>query len=98
MFATRDQENLIAMHQAATNTKHQQNSRTLQPKTPGARFPKTPLKVPLNDENAARGFGGKSVLANKTKADRAQFVTPGGELSLSLSPDFNFNFINTAWQ
>ncbi|KAJ4389302.1 hypothetical protein N0V93_006768 [Gnomoniopsis smithogilvyi] len=76
MFATRDQENLVAMHQSAANTK-QQNTRTLQPKTPGARFPKTPLKVPLNDENAARGLGGKSVLANKAKADRAQFVTPG---------------------
>lgn len=82
MFAAHDQENLVAMHQTAATTK-QQNARTLQPKTPGARFPKTPLKIPLNDENVARGAGGKSILTNKTKADRPQFVTPGGKPSQS---------------
>lgn len=81
MFAAHDQENLVSIHQTAANTKQQQNARTLQPKTPAARYPKTPLKVPLNDENTTRGFGGgKSNLGtNKPKLDMSQFVTPGGQ-------------------
>lgn len=81
MFAAHEQENLLSARETAAATK-QQTARTFQPKTPGARFPKTPLKVPLNDENAARGHGGKSVLLPKTKADKAQFVTPAGESCL----------------
>lgn len=76
MFAAHDQENLVSIHQAAANHKQHATARGLQPKTPGARYPKTPLKVPLNDENAVRGLGGKSVLANKTNADKSQWVTP----------------------
>ncbi|KAK2602549.1 hypothetical protein N8I77_009068 [Diaporthe amygdali] len=74
--AHQDQENLVSIHQANAATKQQATVRALQPKTPGARYPKTPLKIPLNDENAVRGLGGKSVLANKTKGDRAQWQTP----------------------
>lgn len=83
MFAAHDQENLVSIHQTAANTKQQQNARTLPPKTPGNRYPKTPLKVPLNDENTTRGLGaGKSVLGtSKPKLDRSQFVTPGGNSS-----------------
>ncbi|CAN8095948.1 unnamed protein product [Discula destructiva] len=80
MFATHDQENLVSVHQTAAATKQQQqNARTLQPKTPGARYPKTPLKIPLNDVRGfGRGAGGKHVLGiNKPIADRSQFVTPG---------------------
>lgn len=77
MFAARDQENLVSAHQAAASTKQQATTRGLQPKTPGARYPKTPLKIPLNDENAVRGLGGaKAVLGNKTRADQSQWVTP----------------------
>ncbi|KAF3760274.1 hypothetical protein M406DRAFT_65435 [Cryphonectria parasitica EP155] len=68
MFAARDQENLVSHNQGTL--------RGLQPKTPGARYPKTPLKIPLNDENTARGLGGKSVLEAKAKTDRSQWVTP----------------------
>lgn len=73
MFATRDQENLVSIHQTAANHKQlNQNN---------ARYPKTPLKVPLNDENVVRGFGGagKSVLGGKTNGDKSQWVTPAGE-------------------
>lgn len=85
MFAARDQENLVSMNHSAAQHKQHQNqhnqttARGLQPRTPGARYPKTPLKVPLNDENAARGLGGKSVLANKPNVDKSQWVTPAGE-------------------
>lgn len=83
MFAAHDQENLVSIHQTAANNKqlNQNNgARALQPKTPGAHYPKTPLKIPLNDENVVRGFGGgKSVLAGKTNGDRSQWVTPAGE-------------------
>ncbi|KAL2068588.1 hypothetical protein VTL71DRAFT_14925 [Oculimacula yallundae] len=62
MFAARDQENLVhGHHQAAAVKPLNQTVRGLQPKTPGAKYPKTPLKIPLNDENAPAGFGGKSV-------------------------------------
>ncbi|KAG6356552.1 hypothetical protein INS49_014425 [Diaporthe citri] len=74
--AHQDQENLVSIHQANAATKQHGTTRTLQPKTPGARYPKTPLKVPLNDENVVRGLGGKSILTNKTKGDRAQWQTP----------------------
>jgi len=83
MLAARDQENRLFAHQAGAKQL---------PKTPGARFPKTPLKIPLNDENAARALGGKSIIAERTKggdenvrtfgkgkaADKSTFVTPFG--------------------
>ncbi|GKT85041.1 hypothetical protein Ct61P_02891 [Colletotrichum tofieldiae] len=52
----------------------------LAPKTPGARYPKTPLKVPLNDENAVGGA--KTALAPKSSgniqgtAKKQNLVTP----------------------
>ncbi|KAK3325436.1 hypothetical protein B0H66DRAFT_599598 [Apodospora peruviana] len=63
-----DQENRFS-HQ--TGPSKQQ----LHSKTPGARYPKTPLKVPLNDENANRGFGGKSAL--RTKGNNENITTVG---------------------
>lgn len=88
MFAARDQENLVhGHHQAAAAKPLNQTVRSLQPKTPGAKYPKTPMKIPLNDENAPAGFGGKSVkgkgldgLTVKKGAafDKNAFVTPMG--------------------
>ncbi|KAH9207589.1 hypothetical protein DL95DRAFT_374106 [Leptodontidium sp. 2 PMI_412] len=89
MFAARDQENLVhGHHQAAAAKPLNQTTRGLQPKTPGAKYPKTPLKIPLNDENAPAGFGGKSVkgkgleglVTGKKGAafDKNAFVTPMG--------------------
>ncbi|KAM7209225.1 hypothetical protein V8F20_000563 [Naviculisporaceae sp. PSN 640] len=52
-------------------------------KTPGARYPKTPLKVPLNDENANNGFGGgKSVLRTKGNNENITTVGKTGKLSV----------------
>ncbi|PSS02394.1 hypothetical protein BD289DRAFT_478779 [Coniella lustricola] len=84
MFAVHDQENLAALQQSAAHSKQQQQQqqnpsgiRALQPKTPGARHPKTPLRIPLNDENGVHTLGGaKSVLGNASKPERSQWVTP----------------------
>ncbi|KAG0645393.1 hypothetical protein D0Z07_8993 [Hyphodiscus hymeniophilus] len=88
MFSTRDQENLVHGHQQVAASKPlNQSTRSLQPKTPGNKYPKTPLKIPLHDENAPAGFGGKSVkgkglenLATGKKAtfNKDDFVTPMG--------------------
>ncbi|KFH46253.1 hypothetical protein ACRE_029100 [Hapsidospora chrysogenum ATCC 11550] len=53
LAAHRDQENLVHSHQVPTKQ---------QPKTPGARYPKTPLKLGQNDENIPTAFAGKTGL------------------------------------
>ena len=59
MLAARDQENLVHAHQTAAAGKPlNQAVRQLQPKTPGTRVPKTPFRVPLNDENNPLAFNG----------------------------------------
>ena len=90
MLAARDQENLVhGLHQAAASKPLNQSTRGLQPKTPGNKYPKTPLKVPLNDENAPTAFGGKtgkgkgleSFAAGGKKSavpDNNAFITPMG--------------------
>lgn len=86
MFATRDQENVIHGHQQLAASKPLANgTRGLQPKTPGNRHVKTPLKVPLNDENAVGGFAGRTQGGDKfgtgmKKAvlDKHAFITPMG--------------------
>ena len=93
MLAARDQENLVFSHQNGAALKQQQANRQLQPKTPGSRYPKTPIKVPLNDENATHvkgaatgNFGGRAGAnenAATSKAFKSQkksnFVTPMGK-------------------
>lgn len=71
LAAHHNQENVYT-HQAGASKQQ------LQAKTPGARFPKTPLKVPLNDENATNVFGGKSVLRTKGKDENTMTVAKGG--------------------
>jgi hypothetical protein len=91
MLAARDQENLVhGHHQVAMSKSLNQSTRGgLQPKTPGNKYPKTPLRIPLNDENAPTVFGGKSVkgkglenlVADGKKGatfDKNAFVTPNG--------------------
>ncbi|MCJ1309972.1 hypothetical protein MMC25_003633 [Agyrium rufum] len=94
MFAARDQENLVHGHQLTAASKSlNQGTRQLQPKTPGNKAPKTPFKIPLNNENEIFGrnglqTGGKAngkgnenlVLRNKRTdgADKTAFVTPLG--------------------
>ena len=58
MLAARDQENLTYVHQAAGAAKPlNQGLRQAPPKTPGNKAPKTPFKLPLNDENGIGGIG-----------------------------------------
>ena len=94
MLAAHDQENLVHGHQQVAASKPlNQGARGFQPKTPGNRFPKTPLKVPLQDENAPGLFGGKSIkgkglenlAAGKKSApfNQSDFVTPMGTAALS---------------
>lgn len=87
MLSIRDQENLVHGHQQAAAAKPlNQSTRSLQPKTPGNKYPKTPLKIPLNDENAATGMGktgkGKGLgglgSGKQTVFDKNAFVTPMG--------------------
>ncbi|KAL8795752.1 MAG: hypothetical protein Q9195_001804 [Heterodermia aff. obscurata] len=59
MLAALDQENLVHGHQQAAASKPlNQTTRQLAPKTPGNKPPKTPFKVPLNDENGLGALGG----------------------------------------
>lgn len=59
LAAHRDQENLVHAHQAPAKQ---------QPKTPGPRYPKTPVgPFARNDENAPTAFAGKTALAGTIK-------------------------------
>ncbi|KAF7168530.1 hypothetical protein CNMCM5623_001550 [Aspergillus felis] len=84
MLALRDQENLVHTHQTVAAAKPLNHGvKQLQPRTPGARAPKTPFKVPLNDENDPLAFGKKTVKAagkqkENTKPAKDAFVTPLG--------------------
>ncbi|KAK3327498.1 hypothetical protein B0T19DRAFT_164588 [Cercophora scortea] len=71
LAAHHDQENRFG--HTAVSSKQQQ-----QAKTPGARYPKTPLKVPLNDENTNHGFGGKSALRTKGNNENITTIGKGG--------------------
>ncbi|KAK0626853.1 hypothetical protein B0T14DRAFT_534923 [Immersiella caudata] len=73
MLAAHQEQENVYTHQAGAS------KQLLQAKTPGARFPKTPLKVPLNDENANRGFGGKSALRTKGNNENTTTVGKGGK-------------------
>lgn len=74
MLAVRDQENLASSRQHGAAKKQQQGqaSRQLGPKTPGAKFSKTPMKIPLNDENGANGMTSKVLKGG----EKSTFVTP----------------------
>jgi hypothetical protein len=78
MLAARDQENLVHGHHAAAASKPlNQGVRTLQPKTPGNKYPKTPMKI-SHDENAPITFGRQLAKGTQKAAalDENAFVTP----------------------
>jgi hypothetical protein len=81
MLAARiDQENLVHEQQTAAAGKPlNQGLRGFNAKTPGNKAPKTPFKVPLNDENSQFN-GGKTLLKTNGKGlDKiSAFVTPAG--------------------
>lgn len=86
MLAHRDQENLVHSHQTAAASKPlNQNVKPLQPRTPGTRLPKTPFKVPLNDENDPLTFGKKTIRGSGRRNENAKpakdaFQTPLGKV------------------
>lgn len=80
LAAHHDQENLVQSHQVTGKS----GSRQLPPKTPGPRYPKTPLKVPLNDENApATGAKGLLGAGRNTVGKKQALATPLGEYESS---------------
>lgn len=81
MLAARDQENLVFNRRSsAAHSKQQHQAKRQQ--TPGARFAKTPLKVPLNDENETHLIGGaKSVLKGRTGGNENTLTSKGKGLS-----------------
>ncbi|KAF3000363.1 hypothetical protein E8E14_004866 [Neopestalotiopsis sp. 37M] len=80
MFVARDQENLVARHQTGAALKQQQNNGI------GARYPKTPIKIPLNDENGGHLKGAKSILGNRTKGNENAASSKGLEKSNFVTP------------
>ena len=91
-LAANDQENAVRhLHAGAASKSLNAGLKGFNAKTPGNKAPKTPFKIPLNDENAVTK-GGKSVLQTQGKGaelfnggkggkiDGNAFVTPAGML------------------
>jgi hypothetical protein len=89
MFASRvNNENAIYEQQTTAAAKPlNQGVKGLAPKTPGNKGPKTPFKVPLNDENATQvggktgGKGKQAALFGEGKSGKVEssaFITPAG--------------------
>ncbi|KAI1636913.1 hypothetical protein F4809DRAFT_606905 [Biscogniauxia mediterranea] len=99
MLAARNQENLVYSHQngAALKQQQQQGQRS--------KYPNTPIKVPLKDENATNAVGGaKSVLGGRSRVnenvltskgqkglDKSNFVTPMPSRSRAILGDKTTN-------
>ena len=83
MLAARDQENLVHGHQTVAASKPlNQGPRQLAPKTPSNKVPKTPFKLPLNDENGNGGLGAGRTGLNVNKTGKNAFITPMGMLKV----------------
>lgn len=80
ILAARDQENQVHRLQAAAAGKA--GVKALGAKTPANKAPKTPFKVPLNDENAV-GMPGKSVLKTNGKANIPMTVKKNGKAEIN---------------
>jgi hypothetical protein len=102
MLAAKDQENLVHGHQTLAASKPlNQGSRAAPPKTPGNQYPKTPIRIPIRDENAPTGFGkgkGNENIATGGKPgngfDKNAFVTPMGMCELVWTdPRSDANYI-----
>lgn len=95
ILAANDQENLVHNLQAGAAGKSlNAGSKGFNAKTPGNKAPKTPFKVPLNDENAVfragksvfkpNGKGTENLLMTTKKGGKSDdnaFVTPAGKHS-----------------
>ncbi|RFU73457.1 hypothetical protein TARUN_8794 [Trichoderma arundinaceum] len=76
LAAHREQENRVLSHQVPSKQ---------QPKTPGMRYPKTPMELGRGNENALAGFAAKSTLQgavnlgeNRTFISKKHLTTPTG--------------------
>ncbi|KAL8660177.1 MAG: hypothetical protein Q9202_006773 [Teloschistes flavicans] len=79
MLAARDQENLVHGHQAAAAAKPLNHGvKQLPPKTPGNKPAKTPIRIPLNDENGGTVFGGGKKTAGKGNENTIFGPSKGG--------------------
>lgn len=89
-LAANDQENAVRhLHAAGGSKSLNAGIKGFNAKTPGNKAPKTPFKIPLNDENAVTK-GAKSLLQTQGKGaelftggkggkvDQNAFVTPAG--------------------
>ncbi|KAI0977339.1 hypothetical protein F4678DRAFT_412654 [Xylaria arbuscula] len=87
MFATHNQENVTFNRQHAAAVKQQQGlaSRSLGSKTPGAKSSKTPMKIPLNDENGA--MTSKAMKGG----DKSTFATPMTQRARAILGDKTTN-------
>ncbi|KLU92271.1 hypothetical protein MAPG_11217 [Magnaporthiopsis poae ATCC 64411] len=86
VLAARDQENLAFSRQTVAAAKsHATMSSQLTAKTPGALYPKTPLKVPLNDENTTTVFG-KGMTGNQSKHGNENVRTVGKGKAILATP------------
>jgi hypothetical protein len=103
ILAANDQENLAHSFQAAAAAKSlNAGLKGFNAKTPGNKAPKTPFKIPLNDENAFKGgkTGGKTngkgdgnlfmTMKKGGNVDNNAFVTPAGELPLMRFPSESY--------
>ncbi|CAN9380450.1 unnamed protein product [Alternaria alternata] len=85
-LAANDQENAVRhLHAAAAGKSLNAGLKGFNAKTPGNKAPKTPFKIPLNDENAVGRAGntkgkGNDLFTTKTggKIDSNAFITPAG--------------------
>jgi hypothetical protein len=84
LAAHNNQENLVH-HQAPLGGKQQvHGTRHLQPKTPGTRYPNTPLKIPLNDENNVKA--GKSVIPGRARTAGNENTVLRGKTEAVITP------------
>lgn len=101
MLALRDQENLVHGHQAAAASKSLNHGvKQLPPKTPGNKAPKTPFKVPLNDENDFNTFGGNQNGLKTNGRGNENFLTGGKKKGLTdrnayVTPLGTFDYLQT---
>lgn len=87
-LAAHDQENAVRNLQVGPGGKPlNAGVKSFGTKTPGNKAPKTPYKVPLNDENVftkgGKGDGKGNLLMTTKKGgklDASAFVTPAGKL------------------
>ena len=76
LAAHREQENRVLSHQASAKP---------QPKTPGMRYPKTPMDLGRGNENALAGFAAKNTIQgginlgeNQKFISKKPVMTPAG--------------------